>query len=177
MRARRDQARISSGTAIPHVAALMRATAFNIIGHGHTLSHGTNQASVARMSAAICGIDFDQARTRSGTTIPHVAEFIIGRAFARPVGSCGLRRYRLQDTRYARFASLSRRLVGGDLLDLRRERVFGRFEIEARLNVHPERSKRSPHERSDMRGLLRSAHVRGPQSRMSLRSCGLPAVQ
>jgi hypothetical protein len=25
------------------------------------------------MSAAICGIDFDQARTRSGTTFPHVA--------------------------------------------------------------------------------------------------------
>src|SRR4051812_2834603 len=29
-------------------------------------------------------------RMRSGTTIPHAAEFIIGRAFARPVGSCGL---------------------------------------------------------------------------------------
>jgi hypothetical protein len=46
----------------------------------------------------------------------------------------------LQDTPYTRFASLSRRLVGRDLLDLRREHVFGRFEIETRLNVHPERS-------------------------------------
>ena len=36
--------------------------------------------------------------------------------------------------------SLSRRFVRRDLLDLRRERVFGRFEIEACLNVHPERS-------------------------------------
>src|SRR3954465_3643466 len=43
-------------------------------------------------------------------------------------------------TGWARFASLSRRLVRRDLPDLRRERVFGRFEIEARLNVHPERS-------------------------------------
>ena len=34
----------------------------------------------------------------------------------------------------------SRRLVRRDLLDLRREHVFGGFEIEARLNVHPERS-------------------------------------
>jgi hypothetical protein len=30
-------------------------------------------------------------------------------------------------------ASLSRRLVGRNLLDLRREHIFGRFEIEARL--------------------------------------------
>jgi hypothetical protein len=37
-------------------------------------------------------------------------------------------------------ASLSGRLVGRDLLDLRRERAFGCSEIEARLNVHPERS-------------------------------------
>src|SRR6202167_6086954 len=37
-------------------------------------------------------------------------------------------------------ASLSRRLVRRNLLDLRREHVFGRFEIKARLNVHPERS-------------------------------------
>ena len=33
----------------------------------------------------------------------------------------------------------SRRVVGRDFPDLRRERVFGRFEIEARLNVHSER--------------------------------------
>jgi len=31
-------------------------------------------------------------------------------------------------------------LVRRDLLDLRRERVFGCFEIEVGLNVHPERS-------------------------------------
>jgi hypothetical protein len=37
-------------------------------------------------------------------------------------------------------ASFSRRLVRRDLLDLWHEHVFGRFEIEARLNVHPERS-------------------------------------
>jgi hypothetical protein len=36
--------------------------------------------------------------------------------------------------------SLSRRFVRRDLPDLRREHVFGRFEIEARLNAHPERS-------------------------------------
>ena len=36
--------------------------------------------------------------------------------------------------------SLSRRLVGRNPLDLRREHVFSRLEIEARLNVHPERS-------------------------------------
>jgi hypothetical protein len=39
-------------------------------------------STVARMSAATCG-----------TADPHVAEFIIGRAFARPVGSCGLRAF------------------------------------------------------------------------------------
>jgi hypothetical protein len=32
---------------------------------------------------------------------------------------------------YARFASVSHPLVGRDLLELRREHVFGRFEIEA----------------------------------------------
>jgi hypothetical protein len=37
-------------------------------------------------------------------------------------------------------ASRSRGLVRRDLLDLRREHVFGHFEIEARLNVHPERT-------------------------------------
>ena len=36
-------------------------------------------------------------------------------------------------------AGCSRRLVGSNLLDLRREHIFGRFEIVARLNVHPER--------------------------------------
>ena len=36
-----------------------------------------------------------------------------------------------KDTRYARFASFSHPLVGRDLLELRREHVFGRFEIEA----------------------------------------------
>ena len=30
--------------------------------------------------------------------------------------------------------------MGRNLLDLRRQQVFGRLEIEARLNVHPERS-------------------------------------
>ena len=35
---------------------------------------------------------------------------------------------------------LSRRLVRRNLLDLRCEHVFGRFEIKTRLNVHPERS-------------------------------------
>jgi hypothetical protein len=39
----------------------------------------------------------------------------------------------------APFPPLSCRLVGRNLLDLRREHVFGCFEIEARLNVHPER--------------------------------------
>jgi hypothetical protein len=34
----------------------------------------------------------------------------------------------------------SRRLVTRDLPDLRREHVFGGFEIEARLHVHPERA-------------------------------------
>ena len=41
---------------------------------------------------------------------------------------------------FPELVSSSRRLVRRDLLDLRRERVFGGFEIEARLNVHPERS-------------------------------------
>jgi hypothetical protein len=36
--------------------------------------------------------------------------------------------------------SFSRRLVRRNLSELRREQVFGRFEIEARLNVDPERS-------------------------------------
>jgi hypothetical protein len=39
--------------------------------------------SVARMSAAKSGASL--------TIVPDVAEFIIGRAFARPVGSSGLR--------------------------------------------------------------------------------------
>jgi hypothetical protein len=43
-------------------------------------------------------------------------------------------------TPHVRFASLSRRLVRCNFLDLRREQVFGRFKIEARLNVHPERT-------------------------------------
>src|SRR6266568_6461839 len=48
--------------------------------------------------------------------------------------SCG----HLQDIRYSRLHLI--RLVGRDLLDLWCEHVFGRFEIEARLHVHPERS-------------------------------------
>jgi len=46
----------------------------------------------------------------------------------------------LQDARHARFAWLSHRLVRRNLPDLRRERVLGRFEIEACLYIHPERS-------------------------------------
>jgi hypothetical protein len=52
--------------------------------------------------------------------------------------------------------SLSRRLVRRDLLDLRRERVFGRFEIEARLNVHPERSARVEEFAEPRRGVGRN---------------------
>ena len=40
----------------------------------------------------------------------------------------------------ARLPLLLNCLVGRNPLDLRREQVFGRFEIEARLHVHPERS-------------------------------------
>ena len=41
-------------------------------------------ASMARMSEAMSGV---------WLRVPHVAEFIIGRAFARPGGSCGLPRF------------------------------------------------------------------------------------
>src|SRR4051794_12480181 len=41
--------------------------------------------------------------------------------------------------RYARSALFSRRLVRRNLPDLWRKHVFGGFEIEARLTVHPER--------------------------------------
>jgi hypothetical protein len=70
-------------------------------------------------------------------------------------------------------ASLSRRLVRRDLLDLRRERVFGRFEIEARLNVHPERSAGLEELAEPQRGVgltgfssraMRSIRVRGTSS-------------
>jgi hypothetical protein len=64
----------------------------------------------------------------------------------------------------------SRRLVRRDLLDLRREHVFGRFEIEARLNVHPERSAGLEEFAEPQRGVgrdglssraMRSIRVRG----------------
>jgi hypothetical protein len=45
---------------------------------------GPGKQQVARMSTATCGMQMEYE-------IPDVAEFIIGRAFARPVGSSGLR--------------------------------------------------------------------------------------
>ncbi len=105
------------GSLSPDVASLIRATSLNTEGFsagarnvpgatvatvgavlpgyryahpGYIGQHGgllrcvyvvPSQATVARMSAAICGASF-----------PDIAEPVIGRAFARPVGSSGLHR-------------------------------------------------------------------------------------
>ncbi len=39
------------------------------------------------MSAAICGVYFDQARTRSGTTIPHVAALMRATMLSAALGN------------------------------------------------------------------------------------------
>jgi hypothetical protein len=77
-----------------------------------------------------------------------------------------------------RFASLSRRLVRHDLLGLRREHIFGRLEIEAGLNVHPERGAgfeefAEPERGVGRNGLFFARDAFDPGARLSFRRATL----